>query len=261
MNQRSRQILLSGNIELIKAHFNQTTVSTISILEFVINEKVECSEKISEIFHHLVSNGADLHIHDDYLLRLACRKGLVKIVKFLLDYGLSVHIENEAALYIACGEANVVLIKELLLAGATFRKNALYDFCEYLVVLEMILNYGEKSHLHQEIVEKTLKKLIKKNNVLGVSKILDSPHINLPARPWQLFQFAVKNNCNYEMLMVLVSLPPDDTQRINITEEDVIRLARDKSDERIFHLLNDRFKLNINNIDRKLFIPRYNKYT
>ena len=73
-----------------------------------------------KIVNHLLKAGADPHARNEEAFRLAARKGHFNIVKRLLEENADVHAKNNEALRNAAQEGHLKIVKFLLEHGATF---------------------------------------------------------------------------------------------------------------------------------------------
>jgi len=81
-----------------------------------------------EIVKCLLSEGADVHYHNDFPLQIAADAGNLEIVKCLLAAGANVHADGELALQWAATEGHFEVVKYLLAAGANAKKFLDYEY-------------------------------------------------------------------------------------------------------------------------------------
>jgi ankyrin repeat protein len=71
-----------------------------------------------EIIKKLIKEGADIHIDDDYVLRLAAESGHLDVVKYLIKNGADIHARDDYALGWAVSNDYLDVVKYLIKNGA-----------------------------------------------------------------------------------------------------------------------------------------------
>lgn len=122
-----------------------------------------CEKGHFETVELLVNKGANIHIYDEYPLRVACGYGRFDIVKLLLKNGANIHAKNDNSIIRAACNGHTETVKLLLENGADIHagnESALYyailnneiDIVEYLlkngarVSEKFILNIFEQNN-------------------------------------------------------------------------------------------------------------------
>jgi ankyrin repeat protein len=67
---------------------------------------------------NLVEQGADIHVKDDYALRLSAANGHLYIVKYLVEQGADIHADNDCALRYSANNGRLEVVKYLVEQGA-----------------------------------------------------------------------------------------------------------------------------------------------
>ena len=78
------------------------------------------------IVKKLIKKGADIHIDDDYVLRLAACNGHLDAVKYLVKNGADIHVRNDYALGWASNNGHLDIVKYLLKNGANIHSGGDY---------------------------------------------------------------------------------------------------------------------------------------
>ena len=117
-------------MKLVKEHINEMSIkhlkpkseqeiqSSMSNLSPEEKLRTGAQEGLVWLIKDAISEGADIHIWNDWALRYASDRGHAEVVKFLLNAGADVHANNDAALRWASDSGHVEVVKLLLSARA-----------------------------------------------------------------------------------------------------------------------------------------------
>lgn len=107
-----------------------------------------------ESFRYLIQKGADIHVKDNYLLRVSAARGNLDLVKYLVErpdckicdqqciHGADIHSKNEGALVTASSYGHLEIVKYLVSKGAKINdcyalwissRNGYFETVKYLV--------------------------------------------------------------------------------------------------------------------------------
>jgi hypothetical protein len=71
-----------------------------------------------ETWKYLVELGANIHVRDDYALRVASSNGHLEVVKYLVELGANIHAQDDYALRYASSNGQLEVVKYLVELGA-----------------------------------------------------------------------------------------------------------------------------------------------
>lgn len=94
--------------------------SELNFFELVLND---CAFGNVDIIKYFIECGNDIHLEDDFALRLAIEKGYSDIVRYLVKAGADIHVGNDFALRNALYNDDYDLIKFLIEHGANTNVN------------------------------------------------------------------------------------------------------------------------------------------
>jgi len=105
----------------------------------------------------LIADGADIHICEDWALRMASVCGLLAIVRVLIAKGANVHACNDEALHMASANGYLAIVRELIKAGADIHAdndNALREaaISGHLAVVRVLIAAGADVHACDDYV-------------------------------------------------------------------------------------------------------------
>lgn len=113
-----------------------------------------CISNNSDIVSLLLKNGADIHVYNDYPLRMASYHGHVKIVKLLIKNGANINDSN--ALYNACfrshSKKHEEIVKILLENGANVTNESLCAAINNPNIMSLLLETGPDIHTNNNKV-------------------------------------------------------------------------------------------------------------
>ena len=115
--------------------------------------KRAASENYLIIVEFLFKNGADIHYHNDYALRISARRGHLDIVKFLIKNGANINVLESEALIDSSTNGHYEIVKVLIENGASIHtrenvalKNSVHH--GYLFVVELLLSHFDTEIEH-----------------------------------------------------------------------------------------------------------------
>lgn len=106
----------NGKIEMMQKLLDHGVPIDSNIRPGVTALTVACINDHKNIVESLLKNGADIHVNNDYPMRMACFHGRFEVVKLLLKNGAK--INNNESLYWACFHGRENVVKLLLENGA-----------------------------------------------------------------------------------------------------------------------------------------------
>lgn len=106
-----------------------------------------------DTFQFLIENGADIHVHDDYVFRFAAKRGYFEFVQYLTELGADIYALNNCALRWACQYGRLNIVQYLVGRGADIHvlddeplelaiKAGHLDIVKYLTVKGSYLPHG-----------------------------------------------------------------------------------------------------------------------
>jgi ankyrin repeat protein len=121
------------------------TSLSLNLFEFIVNNK------FFDLFLQLDFNKYNIHINDDYALRMASRNGHIEAVKFLVKKGSKIHTQDDYALRWSSHNGHIEVIKFLVENDANIHAQ---DDCSlrwaskygYLEVVKFLIENGANIH-------------------------------------------------------------------------------------------------------------------
>lgn len=74
---------------------------------------------------YFIDNGADIHTHNEYALKITCKKNYFDLFNFLVERGANIYVDNNSPIKIACKEGNVRIVKYLQKMNVNIDNNSL----------------------------------------------------------------------------------------------------------------------------------------
>jgi Ankyrin repeats (3 copies) len=159
-------------IEIYKTHFNRSVreailhaakrghIDVLTILNQLAPKEVESvwmfsSQEDLETVRSFLRVGVDVHLLDDWALRVASGKGHYDVIRLLLEAGADVHAESDWALRVSSKEGNRLVVDLLLEAGADVhaRDDEALQLASYFghdEVVQVLLDAGADVHARSE---------------------------------------------------------------------------------------------------------------
>jgi ankyrin repeat protein len=143
-DQKLADVSKRGNLEEIKPlllHQTQSGRKYKRELSFFIS----CEHGNLEVVKYLLDVGVDIHISDNYGLRVASENGHLEVVKLLIEHGADVNAYSGNCLYYSSYGGHLEVVKFLLDNGAkTHIDGAMHGAikADRLTIIEILLDHG-----------------------------------------------------------------------------------------------------------------------
>jgi ankyrin repeat protein len=125
-----------------------------------------CCDGNTETVRILLKNGENIHVKDDYCIRVASYRGHTQTVKLLLEHGENIHADDDFAIRHASKNGHIQTVKLLIEKGANIHVKDDYSikFANYNGHTQTVklLYWSYKS----ESKRKSLEKLLPKSKIL-----------------------------------------------------------------------------------------------